>query len=244
MRVRRRTPRVQSVRRIIWVAGLFALAITQAGCSLTTSMWTRATERTLYYDRVDGILRTPGGPDTGACMVLQYSIPDGSPAYMAIPLDAAGSPIAPFSYSAQGATADEIRAAVPTTRSAPVGEYLFGDDAAAMAKRARRSAGYEAFAPVSEHYEVQNCVGATGRDSRVLLVMLGSDGKPLDKNDAKPDGPLPQGCRLVLLPSTQPRPEGERKQAIFGATLLTPLTLVADVVIFPYVLVVVMAAGR
>lgn len=54
-----------------------------------------------------------------------------------------------------------------------------------------------------------------------------------------PEMKLPEDARIVLLPDRQRRPTSEQAAAIGRAVLLTPLTLVGDVVVVPLFLILV-----
>ena len=194
--------------RVLAILGL----LLTPGC--TRMVWREATQTTLDSPSMVGVTSDPRRRP-----VVMYRIHEGYSRFRyALPCDNDGSTAEPLAY--HHADRDPIRDASAQQLNA-VSHYRFGAEDAVSSNRVAGMAGL-----TSSGLTVADGVEAFALDGRNLPIgpALRSDG-----HTAFPAAAV----RIVLVPSTQPRPSGDRSRAIALAVVETPATLAADVVLVP-----------
>jgi hypothetical protein len=203
------------------------LSCTLTGC--TRSLWQSATQDRLFM-HVDGYATDAAGTPTAVAVeyhgLLWFS------SYRSFDLQPDGRPALPFGYATtRPAVFADAAADVPVEQYAAVAGYRFSDAEKQRTRELRRSSQYATLS--SQHG--YNLAKSPRED--VELVELTPRGNPAAWSDQHGQKPLPANTPLLLVPRFQPRSAGDKVASCTIAVLLTPVTLIADVIVVPAVFI-------
>jgi hypothetical protein len=210
--------------RLSLVSTIALAACAQSGC--TTDMWDAANRADRCCEMVKGVVRADD-PKRPTALIVTYGGSGIRSVDYLIPLDPSGAPPTPLAYRGNRRTIEDIEKDIHPEQLEAVGQYKFTTEAQTVAAKAMNTASYT---PLDSSYSsFRDWI--TGPD--VAVIALKPDGTTLNDGNTSRREPLPDGCRVLLLPGHQPRPVTERKKATAGAVLLTPVTAAADAVLLP-----------
>lgn len=231
----------------------FLLCLT--GCLYTGPMWRDANARFVAEPRTFGIIEPGAGTNETSehgprLLVIRYSINEHEELYATIPVTAEGCPVEPFCYVGDKRSGCQIVDELPESQRQRLREtrLTFHDERWAEDLRADtrfRELGWKTDGMSVPHDDLYDrsdwALRKRGRvaDVRVRALRLGRPWTDIE-SAAMPlpvESPIvyPTNACILVLPYAQPRPERHRHMAQARAMLLTPVTLVGDVVITPLI---------
>ena len=222
-----------------------------AGC-YTKPMWDDATCKALSRPVVCGSLPTSPRESRAPQWLIRYSTQPASREMFAIHIlpdrefyfllvtDGNGVPGSPFRYDSRERQWSRIDAAIPAEQR----QVIEGERLAPIAREdAQKLMARRDFVSASAMRLVEMGHLSFGRGSGIWAyagsASAGATASPLlpasgETNEqrwhATTNPTLSPDAIIVLLPTQQPRPSGNRRGAMAAATLLTPATAVVDVV--------------
>ena len=237
-------------RRIAIIAGAFMLPLLLliSGCA-TNMLWDRAGTDQLSLYRVHGVRSHPGIP--GGELIVSYAVGlEGSgKQFYEVPIDDRGHPPAPMEYRGSRraffAILDEIECdtadKLSRQRISATQQPLLETDGSKFGDFGSSSYGPQTGAGVPYAATARGLYVAGFR--RTPEKLLEPVRAMLVKRDSGDDYVWPVDCIIVVLPLTQPRPSGDWLRSRAVALTLTPFTLAIDLVVAPYVIVVLVLGG-
>jgi hypothetical protein len=191
--------------------------------------------------------KSAGGSPTRE-LVIRYTTHFSEHQYAAVPLLPDGTPVPPFGFAGPERKPGSIAHAMPDSQRAELARpclTLHGDG---WAEKLRKNPRYRKLSTAEEDdiavtdikYRIMPD-GHLEKDPRIRIIAFGI-GRPNESGPATSPS-LPRGRQdvveyrpvdlILILPSTQPRPEAARQAAQVQATLLTPLTVLGDAICIP-----------
>ncbi len=201
------------------------LLLSQTGC-LTYGTWQSATKPNLDFA---GVSMGQGEGNGGPHLAAEYSLSGHDLSrYFRIPIDSSGTISSPLGYSGTATSIADLETKLSSDQNHAVESYVFDERNAVDAKTIRTD-----WQP-----EFRASYGIQFERSRIHVVGLDSKGMPVEIVPSRTEqfrkSPFSEDvANLILIPSTRPRQKSERNRSIAVAALVTPLTLVADLVVTP-----------
>ena len=214
-----------SRRFVVSLAAVLTVCVTQSGC--TIAMWEAAGRTTVDADHVAGRATDAAGRPAVA-VNYRVSAFFGERRYVLVPVDADGRPAPPFATGrptvAPTGGLDDVPA---DQRAAILTAVRFGAPEPADLTPAACAPGGRAMP----------FVGADG-DLKVAAYRVGEDGALIAEQATTVEASsnrLTGNRRMTfaLVPARLPRSKADLFRARFGATVLTPVTVVVDLALIP-----------
>lgn len=223
----------------IFVVSLVLLAFTFGSCGCTYALWENPHQTQMHVTEVRAVAE--GSKGAPARAIVGYEVSGGHGNFdVALPLDSDGLPDSRFVYQGSKPTVAAILAEVGTAQRAQIHAAPLSSGKSwkkAPEHQSLRGAGWN-WSP-TYHVEWQDfglAVVILSRDVKRSWPAKDSDGlQPKAESIRVLDGET-----VVLLPASQPRPEGDLAGAKVIASILTPVSVGVDVVIIPlYILLAI-----
>ena len=230
-----------------WVCtiSLFAMGTFLTGCVVTGTMWNEANATRMSHPQAVGTLC---GDRSSQCraIVVRYELdtnlrmqarPD---VYLLVPMAPDSQPADPFRYKGGAQTTERIEIALSDTER-DVLRHAKLELAGAPGTAPHRLTGFKALDP--SHPDGGSSLFGISLPPVLVLVLQRQPDRSFRSVELRPDSPLPADSLVMLLPSETDRPTVDSQAAKRRAALLTPLTLLADVVVTPVTLGVYILNG-
>jgi hypothetical protein len=211
---------------------IFAVGPFLTGCVVTGTMWKEANATRMSYPQAVGTL-CGDRPSRCRAIVVRYELdtnwrmrahPD---VYVRVPMAADSQPADPFRYKGGARTAEQIESALSDTER----DALRHAKLELAGSAPHQLTGFKALDP--SHPDGGSSLLGSSLPPVSVLVLQRQPDRSVRRVDLQRDSPLPEGSLVVLLPSETDRPSVDCEAAKRRAALLTPLTLLADVVVTP-----------
>jgi hypothetical protein len=228
---------------LIGVLGLTLLS-SMTGC--TAEAWRDAGETEVSAPRLLRVTRASGAGGGGATAhaLLAYHTPESSQSLFALPLSTDGRPLPEaLVYHGHQRTPAQVLTDLTEQQRRDIVETRLDPAGADRAATAPSQPGAATDWHWSKtYYPDRRCQVALVALSR--RAMPGNMSRSTDDCGCKDDGRdvvFPDDAIVLLLPMSQPRPAADLGRARAAALAVTPLTVAADLVIYPTVGLFVMA---